>query len=106
MSDNKNPHNLQIGKSYWFKYTPCDMPWFKAQVTRFTDQGYPWAGTGIISGEFYEVVECTPTKELEEKARAWLNKKGYLGFAEHTPVAVWMSEFAIELSPNILKNSA
>lgn len=106
---NNNPNNLIQDKSYWFKYRHCPSKWFKATITRFTTDGHPWADggghSGIISPGSYEIIECTPTKELEEQARAWLNKKGYLGFAEHTPVPLWMVEFAVELEPNILKTT-
>ena len=100
---NNNHSNLKIGESYWFKYKHCESKWFKAKVTHFTDQGYPWAGHGIISADSYDIVECLPEKELIEKARIWLNDKGYTGFAEHSSVPSWMAEFAIELNPEILK---
>lgn len=62
MEKNLNPHNLEIGKIYWFRYLPCEgSNWYRAKITRFTDMGFPWqealAGycNGIVSGEYYDV---------------------------------------------------
>lgn len=101
MEKNNNKHNLEVGKSYWFKYIHCESEWFKGTITRITDMGFPWCDTagGIISPDGYEIADCTPEKELEELAREFLIKKDCKGFANNSAFPKWMSEFFNEVSP-------
>lgn len=104
--ENKNIHNLEVGKSYWFRYIPCNGEWFKGEITRITDAGYPWCrrcdGNGIIT-EDYEVQECSDEKELEELARDFLIKKNCKGFANNSSFPKWMAEFFNEVKPKFKK---
>lgn len=64
--NDKNPKNLEIGKTYWFKYLPCKMGWQKGVITRFTEQGFAWVeyvdklGNGALFQELYDIMSIEP----------------------------------------------
>lgn len=60
---NNNPLELEIGKTYTLKYTPCPtMEAKEYKITRFTDDGYPWGEqingceNGIIT-DHYRIIK-------------------------------------------------
>lgn len=76
---NRNIHELEIGKWYWFKYLPCNGDWYRAKITRFTDMGFPWQdgghGAGIVSGELYAVKEIDAPIDINK-----LSFKNFISF--------------------------
>ena len=76
---------LEIGKSYFVRYTHCKSSWNKVKITRITDDGYPWQVgdgiSGVISNDSYEVEELTEETELKDFARNYLSS---VDFSEKT----------------------
>lgn len=70
VKEEPNPHGIEVGKQYYFRYLPSNGPWEHGICERITKFGHPWIkGTshnGIISPGLYEVQEVAPNKVEEE----------------------------------------
>jgi len=64
---------LEVGKEYYFRYR-YSKEWKKYKVTKFTSDGFPWAGTGIITDGLWYVDEVENDTLLKEFARKWLSE--------------------------------
>jgi len=75
-TETPNEHNLEVGKEYWFKHFPSKGRWYKAKITRFTTDGFPWqeadSTNGIVSPGSYEVSSTVPE---EVKRGDWYMKR-------------------------------
>ncbi len=69
---------LEIGKSYFVRYTSCESPWNKIKISRITVNGHPWQEgegiSGIIIDGQYAVEELTDETKLKNFAREYLKK--------------------------------
>lgn len=90
VKDEKNPYLLEVGKEYWFKYFPAKGRWYKAKITRFTTDGFPWmvadGVNGIVSPGSYEVSSTVP--EEVKRGDAYIGQlENAISFFEEYPDA-------------------
>ena len=75
MTENKNPLNLEIGKSYWLQYIHCKSRPELHEITRFTPHDHPWGvkkgghGHAITENSYIIVKDPNAKPEIKELSK-------------------------------------